>query len=115
MQRDRLRTIDAEIATRRRKFDSLAEQIEDTYGEAAEAIMRRMKEHEATIASLQQERENAVWGPTEGLTDQDAATILAFAETGRIGMADATPAEWRQLCQMLLLHGRVLRILTACC
>jgi site-specific DNA recombinase len=107
VRRDQRSIIDTEIATRRRKLDNLTGQLEDVAGEAADAIRRRMQEHEEAIAQFNRQRGALDGGPSEGLTDAQAVAIRQFAETARLGIAEATPAELRQLFDMLRLRGGV--------
>jgi DNA invertase Pin-like site-specific DNA recombinase len=106
---DRLETVDAEIAKHRRTLDGLAEKFTASEaGEFLDAIMRRAKELEATIARLTKERAALTANPGPGLSDAETAAIFAFAESARLGIEEATPAERRQLFETLRLRGRVL-------
>ena len=73
-----------------------------------EAIDRRAKELERTIANLSRQRAALLANPGNGLTDAEATTLQEFAAMARLGLANATPAERRQLYETLRLRGRVL-------
>ena len=108
VQQDRLETIDAEIAKQRKSLETLAEKLTTTdAGEFLDAIMRRAKDVEATIAKLNAERGRMASNPGPGLSDKEAEAIRQFAESARAGLELATPAEKRQLLESLRLRGRV--------
>lgn len=73
-----------------------------------EAVDRRAKELEVTIANLTRQRDDLIAGPGDGLTDAEATAIQEFAATVRVGLAEATSADRRQLGETLRLRGRVL-------
>ena len=109
VRRDRLATIEAEIAKQRRTLDALADRL--TTGEGGEffdAILRRAKEVESVIAQLIRERDTSAAVGGAGLSDTEAAAVVRFAETARLGLDAATPAERRTLYELLRLRGRVL-------
>jgi hypothetical protein len=109
MRRDRRAVIDSEIANHRKTLESLVDQLVKLESAALiEAVDRRAKELEGIIANLGQQRDALIAGPGDGLTDAEATVIKDFAATARIGLAEATAAERRQLFEMLRLRGRVL-------
>jgi DNA invertase Pin-like site-specific DNA recombinase len=109
VRRDQRAVIDAEIAMHRKALDSLVDQLVKLESAALiEAVDRRAKELESTITNLTRQRDNLIAGPGDGLTDVEATAIKEFAETARIGLAGATPAERRQLLETLRVRGRVL-------
>ena len=109
VRRDQRAVIDAEIAKHRKTLDSLVDQLVKLESAALiEAVDRRAKELESTIANLTRQRDALIAGPSDGLTDAEAAAIQEFAATARIGLDEATPAERRQLFETLRLRGRVL-------
>jgi hypothetical protein len=109
VRRDQRGIIDAEIATRRRKLDNLTEQLEDVAGEAADAIRRRMQEHEQAITQLNQQVAALEAAPAEGLSDVEVSAIRDFAETARLGITHATPADRRELFDTLRLRATITR------
>jgi DNA invertase Pin-like site-specific DNA recombinase len=109
VRRDQRSVIDAEIAKHRKTLDSLVDQLVKLESAAlVEAVDRRAKELEAMISNLTRQRDTLIAGPGDGLTDAEATAIHEFAATARIGLAEATSAERRQLFEMLRLRGRVL-------
>ena len=108
LRRDRLGTIDAEIAKQRRTLDTLADKLTDADGgEFLAAIMRRAKEIEEVIAKLDAERARLTASPGEGLSDTEATALVRFAESARTGVAEATPNDRRRLYETVRLRARV--------
>jgi DNA invertase Pin-like site-specific DNA recombinase len=109
VRRDRRAVVDAEIAKHRKALESLVDQLVKLESAALiEAVDRRAKELESTITNLTRQRDTLIAGPSDGLTDAEAVAIRDFAATARIGLANATPAERRQLFETLRMRGRVL-------
>jgi site-specific DNA recombinase len=109
VRRDQRAVIDEEIAKHRKTLESLVDQLVNLESAALiEAVDRRAKELDGTIANLTRQRDTLIAGPGDGLTDAEATTIQEFAATTRIGLAEATPAERRQLFETLRFRGRVL-------
>jgi site-specific DNA recombinase len=105
---DQRAIIDSEIAKHRATIKSLVDQLATFTSTALiEAIDQRAKELDGLIGSLSRQRDSLDAGPGEGLTKAEADSIREFAETARIGLAEATPAERRELFDTLRLRGFV--------
>ena len=110
VRRDQRAIIDAEIATHRRALDGLVDKLATIEGpELTDAVMRRAKELETTIAVLNRRRAQLAGDAGEGLTEAEGDALLQFAETAREGTAHATPPERRALFRTLSLRGQVFR------
>jgi DNA invertase Pin-like site-specific DNA recombinase len=106
---DQRAVIDAEIAKHRKTLQSLVDQLVKVESAALiEAVDRRAKDLEGAIGNLVRQRDALIVGPGDGLTDAEATAIQEFAAMARIGLAEATPPERRQLFETLRLRGRVL-------
>jgi hypothetical protein len=109
VKRDQRSVIDAEIDKHRKTLDSLVDQVAKIESAALiEAVDRRAKELEGMIATLTRQRDTLIAGPGDGLTDAEATAIKDFAAIARIGLAEATRQERRQLFETLRVRGRVL-------
>jgi DNA invertase Pin-like site-specific DNA recombinase len=109
VRRDQRAVIDIEITKHRKTLDSLVDQLVKIESTALlEAVDRRAKELEGMIAALIRQRDNLIAGAGDGLTDAEATAIQEFAATARIGLAEATRQERRQLFETLRLRGQVL-------
>lgn len=105
LRRDRLAVVDAEIARQRKRLAAMVDELIDAGPEAKEAIRRRMGETEGLIARLDLERGELRAVRSEGLSADEASAIEQFAAEARDGLALATPAERRQLYELLRVRG----------
>jgi hypothetical protein len=110
LRHNRVATVDGQIAEQRRRLDRIATALVDalaTGGEFAAAIQRQVSDSEALIARLTQEREALTRIATDGLTEDQAGAIAAFATEVRAGLTHAKPDERRALYELLNLRGTI--------
>jgi site-specific DNA recombinase len=110
LRRDRLAAIDAELAKHRRRLDGLVDELADLGPESREAVRRRMQDAEAVIVRLAAERDDLAAVRSDGLSREEADDVEAFAAelaAMHAALTDATPAELRELIDVLDVRGAV--------
>jgi hypothetical protein len=108
-QRDRLATVDREVARLRARLERiLDEQLDAPAGsESARALRGKAQEVEAAINRLLTDRAQLAAAPSVGLSDADSLQLAEFAAEVRAGLDYATPAERRRIYELLQLDGVV--------
>lgn len=108
-RRQQIEIIDRESARTSQRLDRAMEELLDVErgSERAAKLRHDAREMEATIKRLHTERTALEAMPAPGLNPTHLAALEAFAEEIRAGLAEATPAQRRELYSLLQLQGRV--------
>ena len=108
VRRDRLATVDEEVAKRRKRLDTLAARMADASdGEIFDALMRQAREQEDAIRRLDGERAELAAVRGEGLSESEADAIAQLAEKWRLGLTNATEADRRRLYEAIQVRGTI--------
>jgi site-specific DNA recombinase len=108
---DQLAALDRDIAARRGRLSRiLDEQLDAPAGsETARLLGDKAREIERQLTSLQAGRAELANAPHTGLSDEQVLTLTEFAAQVRAGIPAATPAERRQIFELLTLRGTIYR------
>lgn len=108
VRRERLAVVDAEIGRQRKRLDNVSDSIADAGdGEARASLLRRAKDVEQLIGQLSAERAALEAVRSKGLSPAEAASVERFAAEITDGLAKATGADHRAVCDALQIQGRV--------
>jgi site-specific DNA recombinase len=108
---DQLAALDRDIAARRGRLSRILDEQLDapTGSETARLLAVKAQEIERQLARLQADRAERAAAPHAGLSDAQVLTLTEFAAQVRAGIPAATPAERRQIFELLGLKGTVRR------
>jgi site-specific DNA recombinase len=108
-RRDRLETLDREIARLRARFDRITDERLDAQpgSETERALKTKAEDTETAIRRLLSDRAELDAQPAPGLTEQEGLELARFAEEVRAGLDHATGAERRRVYDLLRLRGKV--------
>lgn len=106
VRQERLAAIDTEMTRQRRRLDALADRLIDAGdGEIYHALLRQAKDIEALLGNLSRERADLAAVRSDGLSEDEALSIRAFAEEIAAGLEHATHADRRRLVELLNVRG----------
>jgi site-specific DNA recombinase len=108
-QRDRLATVDREVARLRTRFDRITDERLDAPAgsETERALKAKAQEVEAAINRLLADRAQLAAVPTPGLSAAETMQLRQFAAEVREGIEHATAGERRRIYELLRLEGTV--------
>jgi len=107
-RRERIAAFDAKLAQQRGRLDGIAGKLVDIGGGPLyDAMLAQAKAIEDLIDRLDEQRADLLALPSDGLSSDEAKSIVAFAAEMQTGLALATEADKRRLYDILHLHGTV--------
>jgi ParB-like chromosome segregation protein Spo0J len=91
----------------RQRIDVLVEELLDAGPETRKVVKTKIADQERLIAKFERERASVSAVPEDTLSDDDAASIMAFSEQARAGLSAATAEDRRNLFDLLQIKGTV--------
>jgi len=108
VRQERFAALDTELNRQRKRLDNLSDAIADANdGEARASLLRRAQDVQQLIERLSTERADLDVVRSKGLSPAEAASIRSFAAQIADGLAKATAADRREVCDVLQIRGRV--------